>query len=184
MTGWALSAHSGSAVDTRRLAGALAPLCRPGDLLILSGGLGAGKTVFAQGFAAALGIEGPVTSPTFTLVRQYPCPPNAAGIEQFVHADLYRLDTFSEVLDLALPELVEDAAIGLVEWGEVAAPALGMSALHVTLATVAIGVGEAAEAGGDEARTVTIEGEGPAWTDRRGSVAAATESVLAAPRRS
>jgi tRNA threonylcarbamoyladenosine biosynthesis protein TsaE len=166
-----MTTESGSAAETRALAGALAPVCRPGDLVLLTGTLGAGKTVFAQGFAAALGVVGPVTSPTFTLVRQYACRANPAGIEQFVHADLYRLDTLVEVLDLALDELVDDAAVGLVEWGEVAAPALGPSALHVTLAAT----GEAAGGLDDDRRTVTIAGRGPAWAERRPLVAAALE---------
>jgi len=176
--GWVVTTATTSAAETRRLAGALAPLCRPGDLVLLTGPLGAGKTVFAQGFADALGVEGPVTSPTFTLVRQYSCGPNAAGIEQLVHADLYRLDTLAEVLDLALPELVDDAAVGLVEWGEVAAPALGTSALHVTLTPPE----PVADDAGDEGRVVTIAGEGPAWADREGRVASAAEAVPAAAR--
>ncbi len=175
--GWVVTTTTESATETRRLAAALAPLCRPGDLVLLSGGLGAGKTVFAQGFAAALGVAGPVTSPTFTLVRQYACPPNPAGIEQLVHADLYRLDTLVEVLDLALPELVDDAAVGLVEWGEVAAPALGSSALHVTLSPLESGAGEL----DDDRRTVSIAGAGPAWADRGALVAAVLEGVPAVP---
>jgi len=174
---WVVTTTTESAVETRRLAGALAPLCRPGDLVLLTGGLGAGKTVFAQGFAAALGVVGPVTSPTFTLVRQYACPPNPAGIEQLVHADLYRLDTLVEVFDLALPELVDDAAVGLVEWGEVAAPALGSSALHVTLSPLESAAGEL----DDDRRTVSIAGEGPAWADRGALVAALLEVAPAVP---
>jgi len=176
---WVLTTESSSADETRRLAGVLAPLCRPGDLVLLTGGLGAGKTVFAQGFAAALGVEGPVTSPTFTLVHQYACAPNPAGIEQLVHADLYRLDTLVEVFDLALPELVDDDAVGLVEWGEVAAPALGASALHVRLSPIDSATGD----GDDNRRAVTIAGEGPAWADRQSLVAAALEAAPAAPAR-
>lgn len=181
MTGgsWVVTTTTASADETRRLAGALAPLCRPGDVVLLTGGLGAGKTVFAQGFAAALGVEGPVTSPTFTLVRQYSCGPNAAGIEQLVHADLYRLDTLVEVLDLGLAELVDDVAVGLVEWGEVAAPALGTGALHVTLAPVD-GPGDERD---EDRRRVTIAGDGTAWGDRRAPVAAAAQATVAAPPR-
>jgi len=175
--GWVMTTESGSPAETRRLAAALAPVCRPGDLVLLTGSLGAGKTVFAQGFAAALGVVGPVTSPTFTLVRQYACPPNPAGIEQFVHADLYRLDTLVEVLDLALPELVDDAAVGLVEWGEVAAPSLGPSALHVTLTPLDAAAGDL----DDDRRTVTVAGDGPAWADRRPLVAAALAVAPTAP---
>ena len=177
--GWVGTTTSASAAETRRLAGALAPLCRPGDLVLLTGALGAGKTVFAQGFAAALGVKGPVTSPTFTLVREYACPANPAGINQLVHADLYRLDTLVEVFDLALPELLDDAAVGLVEWGEVAAPALGTSALTVTLSPTGSPTGDV----DDDRRAVSIAGEGPAWADRRAGVAAALEVALAAPPR-
>ena len=84
----------------------------------------AGKTAFAQGFAAALGVEGPVTSPTFTLVRQYRCGP-ASPVELLIHADVYRTGSLGEVVDLALAELVEERAVALVEWGDMAAPALG-----------------------------------------------------------
>jgi len=136
VSGAALVARTTSAEGTRSLAAALAPLARPGDVILLVGGLGAGKTTFAQGFARGLGIEGPVTSPTFTLVRQYRCPPPPTPgpgpvVGQLLHADVYRLDTLGEVADLALPELVEDAAVALVEWGDVAAPVLGDTALWV-----------------------------------------------------
>jgi tRNA threonylcarbamoyladenosine biosynthesis protein TsaE len=113
------------------VAAALAPLCRPGDVLLLAGGLGTGKTVFAQGFGAGLGVAGPITSPTFTLVRQYPVdrPPVAV----FLHADVYRLDHLQEVVDLGLGELVGDSGVALVEWGDVAEPVLGKGALMVRL---------------------------------------------------
>ncbi len=100
--------------DTRSIAAALAQLARPGDLIVLAGQMGAGKTAFAQGFARALGIHEPVTSPTYTLVRSY-----QVGTVTLHHADLYRLDHTVEVDDLALAELLEDDAIVLVEWGDV-----------------------------------------------------------------
>lgn len=161
---WSLRTDSRSPAETRALAGALAAVSRPGDLVILAGGLGAGKTVFAQGFAAALGVEGPVTSPTFTLVRQYRCG-GRGGIGQLVHADLYRLDHLAEVADLALAELLEEAAVGLVEWGDVAAPVLGHSVLEVMLARP--------RGAGEDHRAVTVSGRGPRWADRRPDVAAA-----------
>ena len=117
---------------TRALAGRLARVCRPGDVVLLVGDLAAGKTVFAQGFAAALGVPGPVTSPTFALVRQYRCG-RASAVRQLIHADVYRTASLDEVVDLALAELVEEDAVALVEWGDLAAPALGESALEVTL---------------------------------------------------
>ena len=100
--------------ETRSIAAAVAQLARPGDLIVLAGQMGAGKTAFAQGFARALGIHEPVTSPTYTLVRTY-----QAGTTTLHHADLYRLDHTTEVDDLALGELLEDDAIMLVEWGDV-----------------------------------------------------------------
>jgi len=158
--GWTVPALAASAGVTRALAAALAPLARPGDMVLLVGGLGAGKTTFAQGFARGLGIRGPVTSPTFTLVRQYPC---AGEVRQLLHADVYRLETMAEIGDLGLAELVEDGAVALVEWGDVAAPALGGDTLTVVI-----------EALGDgEARSVTVSGSGAGWVDRRTAVLAA-----------
>ena len=74
---WPVERPTASAEATRALAGRLATLCRAGDVVLLVGDLGAGKTVFAQGFAAALGVAGPVTSPTFALVRHYRCGPGS-----------------------------------------------------------------------------------------------------------
>jgi tRNA threonylcarbamoyladenosine biosynthesis protein TsaE len=176
MTGgdWSLCAHSDSPGRTRALAASVARCCRAGDLVLLVGGLGAGKTVFAQGFAAAIGVAGPVTSPTFTLVRQYPCE-GPGGIRQLVHADLYRLDHLTEVSDLALAELVEDRAVGLVEWGERGAPVLGDSVLVVALSWP----GETDDAA--ETREVSVTGRGPAWSARNEEIAAALQP-FGAPR--
>jgi tRNA threonylcarbamoyladenosine biosynthesis protein TsaE len=96
--------------------------------------------------AAGLGITEVVTSPTFTLVRSYACPepdanPNAApgpggigAVRTLLHADVYRLDGLAQVADLDISELVEDDAVCVVEWGDMAAPALGEAALLVNLA--------------------------------------------------
>ena len=129
------------------------------------GDLGAGKTVFAQGFAAALGVPGPVTSPTFALVRQYRCG-EGSPVGLLIHADVYRTGSLDEVADLALAELVEEDAVALVEWGELAAPALGDSALEITL------VAPDPE-GAPERRVLTLVGRGR-WADagRRGGCAA------------
>ena len=91
---------SSSAEETREIAAAVAGVCRSGDTVLLSGEMGAGKTVFAQGFGAALGVREAITSPTFTLVNSHP----AHGLTLH-HADLYRLDRTSEIADLALAEL-------------------------------------------------------------------------------
>ena len=144
-----VTAVTESAEATRAMAAALVPLVRAGDVVLLVGDLGAGKTTFAQGFAAGLGVEGPVTSPTFALVRHYRTGA-ASPVTALIHADVYRTGSLEEVTDLALAELVEEDAVVVVEWGDVAAPALGESALVVTLvAPDALGA--------PERRDVTLE---------------------------
>ncbi len=157
---WTVRARTTSAARTRELAASLAALARKGDVVILAGTLGAGKTTFAQGFARGLGVEGPVTSPTFTLLRQYPC-----ALGQLLHADVYRLDHLVEVADLGLGELVEDG-IALVEWGDVAVPALGPVTWTVSITPV--------DEEEDE-REVAVRAEGD--DDRRGAVAAVLGSA-------
>ena len=116
-----LELRATSLADTDAIAAALAELCRPGDLIVLSGEMGAGKTAFAKGFGAALGVTEPITSPTFTLVHTYDIAPDLGhGAKELHHADLYRLDRTAEVADLALDELAEYPGIVLVEWGDVA----------------------------------------------------------------
>jgi tRNA threonylcarbamoyladenosine biosynthesis protein TsaE len=137
---------------TAGVAGIVASRLRPGDLVLLSGDLGAGKTAFTQLLAAALGVEEPVTSPTFTLVRGYR---TAAGWE-LLHADLYRLEQLDEVADLGLAERLDDGAVAVVEWGERGVPALLPEYLLITL-----------EAGAtDEQRRITVEDVGGGWHDR------------------
>lgn len=100
--------------DTHAIAGVLARAATVGDVVLLQGEMGAGKTAFVQGFAAALGVAEPVTSPTFNLVHTYD-----TGRIVVHHADLYRLDRYGEIDDLALGELL-DSGVLLIEWGEVA----------------------------------------------------------------
>ena len=109
-----------SIADTRGVAAAIAQLSRTSDIIVLAGEMGAGKTAFAQGFGAALGVDEPITSPTFTLVHTYD-----TGRVTLHHADLYRLDKMSEVSDLALHEMVDGDGVMLVEWGDVASELLG-----------------------------------------------------------
>jgi tRNA threonylcarbamoyladenosine biosynthesis protein TsaE len=94
------------------------------------GQLGAGKTTFAKGVAKALGVSERVTSPTFTMVREHACS-NSKGIQTLHHCDVYRVESLGEVLDLALGELVEEAGVALVEWGELAATVFGRDVLTV-----------------------------------------------------
>ncbi len=165
---WPVATTTDSPGGTRDLAGRLARLCGAGDVVLLVGDLGAGKTVFAQGFAAALGIADPVTSPTFALVRHYRCGVDSP-VASLIHADVYRTGSVGEVADLALAELVEEDAVVLVEWGDLAVRALGESALEVTLV-----VPDAA--GAPTVRAVSIAGRGR-WEDRADEVAAALEPV-------
>lgn len=115
--------------DTIRLAQAVAPHLRPGDLLVLSGGLGAGKTFFTRALCHALGLDEdePVTSPTFTLAQEYPTTP------PLVHADLYRLSDEEEVFDLGLLAQREEGQILIVEWGAPFVDVLGGDAIFLDL---------------------------------------------------
>jgi tRNA threonylcarbamoyladenosine biosynthesis protein TsaE len=167
---WPLVLEVDSPAATREVAARLSTCCRPGDTVLLVGDLGAGKTAFAQGFAAALGVEGPVTSPTFALVRQYRCGP-AGPIELLIHADVYRTGSLGEVVELALSELVEERAVALVEWGDMAAPALGDDVLEVTLAQPQPQPQpEPPSAPTPEGRTIAITGRG-GWAARADEVA-------------
>ena len=116
-----------------------------------------------------------MTSPTFTLVRQYQCA-GPGPVRQLVHADLYRLDHLTEVADLALPELIEGQAVALVEWGDAGAPVLGESALEVALAPTD---SDRRRDGGAEPRTVDLAARGPAWAGRRDEIAAALRPFAA-----
>ena len=161
---WPLRRTTAAPAQTRELASRVAAICRAGDVVLLVGDLGAGKTVFAQGFAAGLGVSGPVTSPTFALVRHYRAGPGAP-VGQLIHADVYRTGSVAEVADLALAELVEEDAVAVVEWGDLAVPAFGDSTLEITLV--------APDAAGDPtAREVTITGRG-SWVPRAAEVDAA-----------
>ncbi|HUI04871.1 MAG TPA: tRNA (adenosine(37)-N6)-threonylcarbamoyltransferase complex ATPase subunit type 1 TsaE [Acidimicrobiales bacterium] len=154
-----LALRTTGAEDTRALGAALAGGLVVGDVVLLVGGLGSGKTTLAQGVARGLGVAEVVTSPTFTLLRAYPC--GAPGpVHVLLHADLYRLDQLGEVADLGIAELVEDAAVAVVEWGDVAGPTLGQAALTVELA----------EGEGEDVRRVTVRGA-PGAPGRVGALA-------------
>ena len=143
--------------QTRELGAALAELARPGDLVLLAGDLGAGKTVFAQGFGRGLGVEAQITSPTFTLAREY------EGRLPLNHLDVYRLDRMEEVFDVGLPELLDEGAVTLVEWGDVIVPAVPADYLEVRIT-----FGDA-----DDDRALALHPVGPAWNARRRAVATA-----------
>lgn len=116
-----------SSVDgTGAIAASLATLIRAGDLLVLSGDLGAGKTAFTQSLGKALGVKTPITSPTFTLANRY------SGTDLTVnHLDVYRLSHIDEVRDLGLHELVDDLSVTIIEWGDAIAGALPCGYLEI-----------------------------------------------------
>lgn len=115
---------------TVRLARTLAPWLSPGDLIILTGPLGSGKTFFTRALCRALGLpeDVRVPSPTFTLVHEHPTEPPVA------HADLYRLSQEDEVAELGLLALRDEGFVVVVEWGEPFIALLGGDALVITLA--------------------------------------------------
>lgn len=105
---------------TTAVATRLAPLLRGGDLLALTGDLGAGKTFFARGLARALGVTEPVTSPTFTIVQEYPAPP-----WRLYHVDLYRLTDAEQAVAFGIDDYLDDpAGITVVEWPDRLGPLL------------------------------------------------------------
>lgn len=118
--------HTATADATRRLGRALAPLVAPGDVLALTGELGAGKTCLVQGLAAGLGVDVPVTSPTFMLQRAYD------GRVPLVHLDVYRLERVQDVLDLG-DEALADDVVTVIEWGDTIAQVLPADRLDVEL---------------------------------------------------
>jgi len=142
-----------TAAGMRALGRRLAGLLRAGDLVILSGSLGAGKTTLVQGIGEGLGVRGPVTSPTFVIARIHP---SLSGGPDLVHADAYRLASPAEVDDLDLDEAM-DSSVTVVEWGGGLAEGLADDRLEVTITPL-----EATQ--GAEPRTVCIAGHGGRWT--------------------
>ncbi len=135
------------AAATRAVGRRLASLLRPGDVVLLSGDLGAGKTVFAGGIGEGLGVEEAVVSPTFVLVRQY------QGLLPLIHADIYRLGSSAEIDDLDLGGAAAEGVL-VVEWGDAAALSFGPDHLLVRFAVT-----------DDGARTLELSPQG-SWVGR------------------
>jgi tRNA threonylcarbamoyladenosine biosynthesis protein TsaE len=151
-----------TADDTRALGTRLAALLRPGDLLVLSGDLGAGKTTFTQGLGAGLRVRGGVTSPTFVISRVHP---SLVGGPDLVHVDAYRLgpstgsgDAALELDDLDLDTSL-DEAVTVVEWGTGVAEELAEDRLEIEILRAH---GDAVDAEG-ETRTVRLSPVGDRW---------------------
>ena len=149
---------------TRALGGALAGGLQSGDVIVLSGDLGTGKTVFAQGVAAGLGVTERVVSPTFAIAREY------AGRLPLHHLDVYRLEHVQEAIDLGLDELFEDA-VTLIEWGDGVRDLLPADRLEVELALAP------AHAATEDTRHITITPFGADWSARASALAGAVRSV-------
>lgn len=146
------------AESTRALGAALAGLLRAGDLVILTGELGAGKTTLTQGLGAALGVRGQVASPTFIVAREHPPLPRADGSHgpALVHVDAYRLGDLSELDALDLDASLDDS-VTVVEWGRGLAEALTDDRLEVDLERPRGGEGDAGT------RHVVLRGIGARW---------------------
>lgn len=124
-----LAVRTRSVGETVSLGSHIGGILRPGEILLLVGDLGAGKTTFVRGLADGLGIAARPRSPTFTVVHTYD-----GGKYPLVHVDLYRLDSSGEVLSLGLEELLEPPAVSVVEWGEKATPIVGDDYLELDFA--------------------------------------------------
>ena len=144
----------------RTFAVALAGHLRAGDLLILSGNLGAGKTTLTQSLGRALGVAGRITSPTFVIAREHP---SRSGGPALVHVDAYRLSDAEELGDLDLDSELEES-ITVVEWGAGLAEQLSSDHLDLTI-TPRFGFDEDSEAE-DEYRIVELHGHGTTWDER------------------
>ena len=146
--------------DTQELGRALGRLLAPGDLVVLTGGLGAGKTTLTQGLGEGLGVRGPVTSPTFVIARVHP---SLVGGPPLVHVDAYRLAGSLELDDLDLDADVA-SSVTVVEWGHGVAEDLSDDRLEVVL-----DVDPASEV-----RTASVTGIGGRWATQAAGDALAT----------
>jgi len=150
--------------STRAIAAVLADMATDGDLIALVGGLGAGKTAFTQGFAAALGITDRVTSPTFTLANRY------EGRLVLNHLDVYRMEGAADSRDLGIDELLDDG-VTIIEWADVILDALPGDRLDIRLSFGA----------GDDDRLLKLSAHGDTWSSRRVELAGALEPWMTSP---
>ena len=141
--------RTNSPEETKALAAAVAPVMVPGDVIVLSGDLGAGKTAFVQGAAAALGVTDRVTSPSFVLVREY------EGSFPILHIDVYRLSNLQELTDLGYEEFLDPRWIVFIEWGDAVGPLLPPSLLEVDI-----------RRGSGDDRLISLHAHGAPWERR------------------
>jgi len=154
-------------VDETRIIGAsLAPALLPGDVISLTGDLGAGKTALVQGVAAALGVDIRVTSPTFTIVHEYD------GRFPIIHLDIYRLQSFQEVIDLGFEEFLAPEAIVAIEWGEAISPMLPRRYLEIEMRRTDSASGE------DNLRRLVFKPHGQEWIRKVQAMRTTAEALL------
>jgi tRNA threonylcarbamoyladenosine biosynthesis protein TsaE len=156
---------------TQKLAATLAGALRPGDVVSLTGELGAGKTCFVQGAAAALGVTERVTSPSFLLRREYP------GRIPVVHLDIYRLSTLQEVVEIGYDEVLDAARVTFIEWGDAMSPLLPPDHLEVELHLGEMTID--ADPGQGEERLIVIRAHGDDWARRLVALAVDLQPWLA-----
>ena len=159
---WSQEFTVSSVDELQRAAASLGSRLDAGDLLILTGELGAGKTTFTQGLGRGLNVREGIISPTFVLVRNHPSLADGPGL---VHVDAYRLESDAEIDDLDL-ESTLDTSVTVVEWGADRVEHLADSWLHITLDRHVIGTAAAPAAetdDDDEPRSVRIDAFGPRW---------------------
>jgi tRNA threonylcarbamoyladenosine biosynthesis protein TsaE len=150
-----LELRARTAEDTREVGEAMSASLRARDAVVLTGELGAGKTTFVQGVARGLGIEDQVSSPTFTLVKEY------RGILDIAHVDVYRLERVQDVVDLGLDELGDGEGVLLVEWGDAVEDLLPDERLRVELTTEDLV---------SDVRRLRVSALGASWQERWGAL--------------
>ncbi len=162
---WEATLDLPDAAATRAFGSALAGLLRPGDLVVLTGDLGAGKTTLTQGIGSGLGVRGAVASPTFVIARVHPALPRPDGSTgpDLVHVDAYRLGSLDEVDALDLDASL-DESVTVVEWGEGLVESLAADRLEVALLRPRGGQWEPSDEDASAGnRSVTVRGVGPRW---------------------
>ena len=149
---------SRSPADTEAIAGDLGRHFVAGDIVVLTGELGGGKTAFVRGATRALGSDDLVTSPTFAIAQEYDAP------TKILHIDCYRIDRVQELHDIGFSEMLEDGSIAFIEWGELARPVLPPRFMTITFT---LGVE-------DRDRSLAFEIHGD-WSDRLAAIESSLE---------
>jgi tRNA threonylcarbamoyladenosine biosynthesis protein TsaE len=145
-----ITVTTGSADETRAVGAALAADAVAGDVLLLCGDLGAGKTAFTQGYGSGLGVRDVITSPTFTLASRYD------GRLELNHLDVYRLENLEDLVEVGLYDLLDGERVVVIEWGDVIAPALPADFLKLSFV-----FGD-----DDDDRVITVDAVGQRWAAR------------------